>query len=79
MLVNATEEFLNRADWLRDTNYAPVVAALRVLAQEIDAQPNASLFAEYGRTYRYANSLKPATPEFIDPLEALLTRDAYSA
>jgi hypothetical protein len=74
MLENATEEFINNADWLRGTKYLPLIASLRILAKEIDASPNASLFSEYGRTYRFAASLKPSEPQHIDPLEELLTR-----
>lgn len=74
MLTQATEDFLNQADWLSDYKYLPLIASLRILAAEIDANPNASLFAEYGRTYRFAASLKPQEPEYIDPLEEMLTR-----
>lgn len=72
MLVEVTERFIEEAHWLAATPYLPVVAALRVLAQEIDAQANASLIGEYGKTYRYAMSLKPDEAPDVDPLEALL-------
>ena len=78
MLIRATEEFLENAEWLRDVQFSPLVSMLKVLAAEIDSNPTSSMLAEYGRAYRYANSLRPEAGPVLDPLENLLKRDAYA-
>ena len=69
-------EFLASADWLAgDPAYGPLAVILTSQARELDAKPSASLYAEFGRTYRYALSLRPEAAPEVDPLEMLL-RDA---
>lgn len=78
-MEETTRKFLEQAWWLEDYQYGPLKNMLLLLAQEIDNNFMTSTTAEYNRAYRHALSLKPEAKAEYDPLEELLTRDAFSA
>jgi hypothetical protein len=70
----ATEQFLAASDWI-GPEHAPAVAAMRLLAAQLDLELTAALAAQYGLTYRALLKAQPADPDANDPLEQAL-RDA---
>lgn len=73
------DNYLKQADWIGESH--PVAFGLRQAALELDAKWTTSLYAEYNKTIRYVESLRPVEIEETqtDPLlapavPALMTR-----
>lgn len=68
--VSTVDAYLKTTDWIGDSD--PVAFGLRQAAAQLDKAWTTSLYAEYNKTIRYIESLKPeeVTVEKVDPLLA---------
>jgi hypothetical protein len=71
--VDAVSRFLESATWLNDS-HLPSVVALQGLACELDLQPSAALYAQFGLYHRSLLKEKPVEPSSVNPFEELLRR-----
>jgi hypothetical protein len=71
--TEAVSRFLDNATWL-DDSHAPSVMALRGLALELDREPTAALYAQFGLYHRSLLKEKPVEPSAVNPFEELLRR-----
>lgn len=71
----ATERFLEVADWLGDED-EPAVTSLKIMAAVMDKRFSAATMAQYGLVYRSLMKKRPDGTHEVDPLEALLEREA---
>ncbi len=70
--VEALDKFEASAEsWLTDDD-APALAVLRLLAEELDAEPTAALAGQYGLTYRNLLRRKPAAAPEKDAAQAAM-------
>lgn len=72
------DNYLAGADWIGDSD--PVAFGLRQAASQLDESWTTSLYAEFNKTIRYIESLKPEAPSkpktnpLLAPVTALETR-----
>tara|TARA_B110000858_G_scaffold193349_1_gene245671 strand:- start:2072 stop:2320 length:249 start_codon:yes stop_codon:yes gene_type:complete len=72
-IKDTTEMFLNGADWLGDSDYAPAKTQLLMLAEELLSQPaSGALHSQYGLLYRFLMSQRPE--EKVVEEQDLITR-----
>lgn len=71
--TEAVSRFLETATWL-DDSHLPSVVALRGLAAELDVQPTAALYAQFGLYHRSLLKAKPLEPTEVNPFEELIRR-----
>ena len=68
-----TEEFLNGADFLGSSDYAPAKSQLLMIAAELDAQPaSGALHSQFGLLYRFLMNQRPE--EKVEEEQDLITR-----
>jgi hypothetical protein len=71
--AQAVSRFLETATWL-DDSHLPSVMALRGLAADLDREPTAALYAQFGLYHRSLLKAKPLEPTEVNPFEELLRR-----
>lgn len=71
--AEAVSRFLETATWL-DDSHLPSVMALRGLALELDREPTAALYAQFGLYHRSLLKEKPVEQGANNPFEELLRR-----
>ena len=73
-LTESTEEWIDsQQEWAGNPVHAPAISLLRLLAEQIDLDPNkASLISQYGLAYRSLLAERPKEEVFDDALDLLL-------
>ena len=72
-ISKTTEEFLNGADFLGDSSYAPAKTQLLMIASELDAQPaSGALHSQFGLLYRFLMNQRPEVK--VEEEQDLITR-----
>lgn len=67
----SVETFLEAATWLGEED-APMVAALKAVAEKLDEEVQAAMVNQFGVTYRTLMKKKEGDGSEVDPLDALL-------
>ena len=71
--AEAVSRFLETATWL-DDSHLPSIVALQGLAAELDLQPSAALYAQFGLYHRSLLKAKPVEQSAVNPFEELIRR-----
>lgn len=71
-MSEAVEKFIDASDWLSDED-APAITSLRLAAITADSKgATPALLTALGQTYRHLLSRKPAEPEAVSQVDALI-------
>ena len=71
--AESVSRFLETANWL-DDSHLPSIMALRGLAAELDREPTAALYAQFGLYHRSLLKAKPVEQSALNPFEELIRR-----